>query len=72
MRSPLLQREHREALFAAVGYASAAYFGGRADVRTRKRNGQVRVVDFTSVYPTIFCLQCLDRLLTAPQIGANS
>ena len=54
-----------------LGYASAAYFGGRADVRLRKRDVAVRVLDYTAMYPTIFCLQRLDKLLTAPEIKAK-
>ena len=53
------------------GIAMAAYFGGRADVRVRKLDVLVRVLDFTSMYPTIFCLQELQRLLVAPRIRAE-
>jgi hypothetical protein len=43
----------------------SAYFGGRADVRVRRVEVPVRVVDFTSMYPTIFIAQDLQRLLAA-------
>jgi hypothetical protein len=37
----------------------------------RKLDVPVRVLDFTSMYPTIFCLQELQKLLVAPRIGAK-
>jgi len=37
----------------------------------RKRDVAVRVLDFAAMYPTIFCLQRLDKLLTAPEIKAK-
>jgi hypothetical protein len=55
-----------------LGWFMAAYFGGRADVRVRKVPPYVSVVDFTSMYPTIFCLQRLDLLLTAPKLGIKT
>ncbi len=51
-----------------LGWFMAAYFGGRADVRVRKVDLPVRLLDFTAMYATIFCLQRLDRILTAPKI----
>jgi hypothetical protein len=54
-----------------LGIAMAGYFGGRADVRVRLLGLLVRVLDFTSMYPTIFCLQELQKLLVAPRIGAR-
>jgi hypothetical protein len=55
-----------------LGWFMAAYFGGRADVRVRKVPPFVSVVDFTSMYPTIFCLQRLDLLLTAPTLRVKT
>lgn len=55
-----------------LGIGMAAYFGGRADVRVRKCDMPVRVLDFASMYPTIFCLQELQKLLVAPRIRAQS
>ncbi|MGA2761159.1 MAG: hypothetical protein ABSF08_12685 [Candidatus Cybelea sp.] len=51
-----------------LGRGMAAYTGGRADVRVRRCDVPVRVVDFTSMYPAIFCVQDLQGLLIAPQI----
>jgi hypothetical protein len=68
--APLLQKQPRFNR-RYLGYASASYFGGRADVRVRKRDITVRVADYTAMYPTIFCLQRLDKLLTAPEIKAK-
>jgi hypothetical protein len=47
-----------------LGIAMASYFGGRAEVRIRKVDVPVRVLDFTSMYPTVFILMGLQRLLT--------
>lgn len=49
----------------------ASLFGGRADVRVRMVDALVRLLDFTSMYPTVFCLLCLQELLVAPQIGTK-
>ena len=54
-----------------LGIGEAALFGGRADVRVRKLDIPVRVLDFTSMYPMIFCLQELQKLLVAPRIGTK-
>jgi hypothetical protein len=48
-----------------LGWFTAAYFGGGADVRVRKALPLITVADFASMYPTIFCLQRLDLLLAA-------
>ena len=51
-----------------LGWFIAAYFGGRADVRVRRLDVPIRLLDFTAMYATIFCLQRLDRILTAPMV----
>jgi DNA polymerase elongation subunit (family B) len=45
----------------------SSYFGGRSEVRTRRVDVPVRVVDFTSMYPSIFLLENLQELLMAEQ-----
>lgn len=65
--APLLEKEpgfDRKYL----GWFMSAYFGGRSDVRVRKIDTPVRLLDFTAMYATIFCLQRIDRVLTAPRI----
>src|SRR5271166_3436951 len=52
-----------------VGYAMASYFGGRAEVRVRKTDVPVTVVDFTSMYPTVFLLQNIQQLIGAQTNG---
>jgi hypothetical protein len=52
-----------------MGYTMASYFGGRAEVRVRKTDVPVTLVDFTSMYPTVFILQDLQALLTARTIN---
>lgn len=69
--APLLQKQpnfNRRHL----GKAMAAYFGGRADVRVRKLDLRVRVLDFTAMYATIFCLQGLHKLLGAPSLSVQA
>lgn len=63
-KQPQFNRRH-------LGKAAAAYFGGRADVRVRKTDVPVQVLDFTAMYATIFCLQGLHRLLGAPSISVQ-
>lgn len=45
-----------------MGYGAAAYYGGRSEVRVRG-DAPVRVLDFTSMYPTVFILQNLQGLI---------
>jgi len=52
---PAFPRKH-------LGYGAASYFGGRAEVRVRG-DVPVRVVDFTSMYPTIIHLQRIEPLM---------
>ncbi len=47
----------------------ASYFGGRAEVRVRKVDVPVTVVDFTSMYPTVFLLQNIQQLIGAETNG---
>lgn len=66
--TPLLQKEPNFSR-KILGKAAAAYFGGRADVRARKVDVPVAVLDFTAMYATIFCLQGLHKVLAAPRLG---
>jgi hypothetical protein len=69
--APLLQKQpdfNRRHL----GKAMAAYFGGRADVRVRKLDLAVRVLDFTAMYASIFCLQWLHKLLGTPRLSVQA
>jgi hypothetical protein len=47
-----------------LGHGSASYFGGRAEIRVRKSEVQVTVLDFTSTYASIFILQDLENLIS--------
>ena len=49
----------------------ASYFGGRSEVRVRKTEVPVNVVDFTSMYPTVFILQNLQELTAAKTVKAR-
>lgn len=48
-----------------LGYVMTTYYGGRSEVRIRKRLVKVRYMDFTSMYPDIFSLMALWPYLTA-------
>jgi hypothetical protein len=50
---------------AYLGYGAAAYLGGRAEVQVRKTDVPVKLLDFTSMYPTVFVLQDLQSLVRA-------
>ena len=59
---PLLEAQpHFNPIY--FGYGMASLFGGRSEVRVRWRDVLVRVVDYTSMYPLIFILQGLQRLI---------
>jgi len=51
-----------------LGYIMTTYYGGRSEVRIRKRPTRVRYMDFTSMYPTVFSLMQLWKFLTAETI----
>jgi hypothetical protein len=55
----------------AIGWVMSAYFGGRSEVRTRRVDVPVRVVDFTSMYPTVLILMDLQELLAAHQVKSR-
>ncbi len=51
-----------------LGYVMTTYYGGRSEVRIRKKPVKVRLMDFKSMYPTIFTLMDLWKVLTAEKI----
>ena len=57
---PMLERQ-RHFPREILGYAMAAFFGGRAECRIRRVPMPVRLYDFTSMYPTVDALMDLHR-----------
>ena len=51
-----------------LGYIMTTYFGGRSEVRIRKKPVKVRYMDFASMYPSLFSLMDLWPFLTAERI----
>jgi hypothetical protein len=51
-----------------LGYVMSAYYGGRSEVKIRKKPLKVTVIDFLSMYPTMFILMNLWDLLIAEKI----
>ena len=51
-----------------LGFVMSAYYGGRTEVRIRKKPVKVTYLDFTSMYPTMFVLLGMNRFLTAERI----
>lgn len=51
-----------------LGYLMSAYYGGRSEVKIRKLPAKVTVVDFLSMYPTMFILMELWDVLIAKQM----
>ena len=51
-----------------LGYLMTAYYGGRVETRIRKTPVNITCLDFTAMYPTMFCLQDMYRFLTAEKI----
>ena len=54
-----------------LGHVFSAYFGGRAETRIRKLMAPVRVVDFTSMYPTVNALMNNWSLVTASKVEVH-
>jgi hypothetical protein len=51
-----------------LGYLMTTYYGGRAEVRIRKTPVKVRLMDFKSMYPTLFELMGLWKFLIAEKV----
>jgi hypothetical protein len=64
---PILERQ-RSFPREVLGYAMAAFFGGRAECRIRRVPTPVRLYDFTSMYPTVGALMDLHRFQLASRI----
>ena len=54
-----------------LGYASCAFYGGRAECHIRRVPVPVAVLDFTASYPTVHALMDLRRYLVAQRIEAQ-
>ena len=65
--TPMLDR-HPTFPPEVLGYAMAAFYGGRAECRIRRVPVPVILVDFTSMYPTVDSLLDLHRLQLARSI----
>lgn len=50
------------------GYLMSAYYGGRVEVRIRKTPMKVTYLDFTSMYPSLYILLGLDKMLKAETV----
>jgi hypothetical protein len=51
-----------------LGYIMTTFYGGRSEVRIRKKAVKVRYMDFASMYPSLFYLMRLWLFLTAKRI----
>jgi hypothetical protein len=51
-----------------LGYVMSCYYGGRTEVQIRKEPVKVSYIDFTSMYPSIYCLFGMDKFLKAQKI----
>lgn len=67
---PLLDR-HPDTPPRLLGIAMSAFYGGRAECRIRKTPVPVRLVDFTSTYPTLFSLLGLWQHVIADELHAD-
>ena len=52
----------------ALGYAMSAFYGGRAECRIRRVPVPVKLLDFTSMYPTVGALMDLHRFRIAEKV----
>lgn len=60
--------ENPDFLPEILGHLMTTYYGGRAEVRIRKTPVKVRLMDFKSMYPTLFVLMDLWKYLVAHRI----
>jgi hypothetical protein len=67
---PVLDR-HPDTPPQLMGQAMSAFYGGRAECRIRKTPVPVRLVDFTSTYPTLFALTKMWKYVIADQITTD-
>jgi hypothetical protein len=67
---PVLDR-HPNTSPQLMGQAMSAFYGGRAECRIRKTPVPVRLVDFTSTYPTLFALMGMWKYVIADQITTD-
>ncbi len=51
-----------------LGHVMSCYYGGRTEVQIRKKPVKVSYIDFTSMYPSIYCLLGMDMFLKAQKI----
>jgi hypothetical protein len=54
-----------------LGKIMTTYFGGRSEVRVRKKPVKIRYMDFTSMYPSLFSIMNLWPLVIANEIEAT-
>lgn len=52
-----------------LGYCMSTYYGGRTEVRVRKKPIKVSYIDFTSMYPSVFVLLGLHDFLISNRIN---
>jgi hypothetical protein len=67
---PVLDR-HPDTSPQLMGQAMSAFYGGRAECRIRKTPVPVRLVDFTSTYPTLFSLMGMWTYVIAEEITTD-
>jgi hypothetical protein len=67
---PVLDR-HPDTSPQLMGRAMSAFYGGCAECRIRKTPVPVRLVDFTSTYPTLFALMKMWKYVIADQITTD-
>jgi len=51
-----------------LGFVMSSYYGGRTEVRIRKKPIKVSYLDFTSMYPTMFVLMKMNQFLVSDKI----
>lgn len=68
MKFPQFMKQHADFPKAALGSFMSTYYGGRSEVKYRRKIGQCMYADFKSQYPTVNALQGLQELLLAERI----
>lgn len=68
MKFPQFMKQHASFPKEALGFFMSTYYGGRSEVKYRRKIGQCMYADFKSQYPTVNALQGLQELLLAEHI----
>ncbi|MDH5463117.1 MAG: hypothetical protein OEY17_07240 [Nitrosopumilus sp.] len=65
---PFLQK-NPDFLKEIIGFLMSSYYGGRTEVRIRKKPVRISYLDFTSMYPSMFVLMNMNQFLKSEKVS---